>query len=179
MNFHYFSGSYKQRGVVLLTGLTMLLLLTLLGVSGLQMISLEERMASNMRDRNLAFQASESALRDAEAFILTLPDLTLFANNTSGLYDIDAPVPADLFDSNTWNSNFKTYSGFIPSVAEQPRYFVKVLSVIKEQQAKNIGGYGRGGAKPKQTGLFRITARGVGGSTRSQVILRSHFAKSF
>lgn len=47
----------------------MLLLLTIIGVSALQTTTLEEKMAGNMRDRVIAFQAAEAALRDAEADI--------------------------------------------------------------------------------------------------------------
>ncbi|MEQ1557357.1 MAG: PilX N-terminal domain-containing pilus assembly protein [Methyloglobulus sp.] len=56
----------QQRGVVLLVSLIMLLLLTIIGLTGVQTSGLEEKMAGNMRDRNLAFQAAEAALRDAE-----------------------------------------------------------------------------------------------------------------
>jgi type IV pilus assembly protein PilX len=56
----------NQSGAVLIVSLIMLLLLTLIGASSMQTTSLEEKMAGNLRDRNLAFQAAESALRDAE-----------------------------------------------------------------------------------------------------------------
>ncbi len=56
----------SQSGAVLLVSLIMLLLLTLIGVTGMQTAGLEEKMAGNMRDRNIAFQAAEAALRDAE-----------------------------------------------------------------------------------------------------------------
>lgn len=55
-----------QTGAVLPISLVMLLLLTLIGVTGSQVTGLEEKMAGNMRDKNIAFQAAESALRDAE-----------------------------------------------------------------------------------------------------------------
>ncbi len=60
---------HHQAGVVLVIGLIILLVLTLIGVSGMQNTSLEEKMAGNLRDRNLAFQAAEAAMRDAEADI--------------------------------------------------------------------------------------------------------------
>lgn len=59
----------RQAGVVLVISLIMLLLLTLIGISSMQTVIIEERMAGNMGDRNLAFQAAESALRHAEKFI--------------------------------------------------------------------------------------------------------------
>lgn len=55
-----------QRGVALLTGLIFMVILTLLGITAARMAGLEEKMSGNMRDRALAMQAAEMALRDAE-----------------------------------------------------------------------------------------------------------------
>ena len=56
----------QQSGAVLIISLIMLLLLTLIAASSIQTTTLEEKMAGNVRDRNIAFQAAESAIRDAE-----------------------------------------------------------------------------------------------------------------
>ncbi|UOA07565.1 PilX N-terminal domain-containing pilus assembly protein [Methylobacter sp. S3L5C] len=55
-----------QSGAVLIISLIMLLLMMLIGASSIQTTSLEEKMAGNLRDQNIAFQAAESAIRDAE-----------------------------------------------------------------------------------------------------------------
>lgn len=55
-----------QKGAVLIIGLIILVVLTLLGVQGMRTNVAQERMASNMRERNVAFQAAESALRVGE-----------------------------------------------------------------------------------------------------------------
>jgi Tfp pilus assembly protein PilX len=57
----------RQTGVVLVISLILLLALTLIGVTGSNVTGLEEKMAGNNKDVNLAFQAAESALRFAEA----------------------------------------------------------------------------------------------------------------
>ncbi|MBD9679049.1 hypothetical protein IB274_20245 [Pseudomonas sp. PDM18] len=57
-------------GAVLLVSLVMLLLLTLIGLAGMHMVQLEERMAGNLRDRQMAFQAAEAALRAGETAAL-------------------------------------------------------------------------------------------------------------
>jgi type IV pilus assembly protein PilX len=57
-------------GAVLLVSLVMLLLLTLIGLAGMRMVQLEERMAGNLRDRQMAFQAAEAALRAGETAAL-------------------------------------------------------------------------------------------------------------
>jgi type IV pilus assembly protein PilX len=59
--------SKRQKGAVLVIGLIILVVLTLLGIQGMRTNVAQERMASNMRERNVAFQAAESALRVGEA----------------------------------------------------------------------------------------------------------------
>lgn len=61
----------QQQGAALLTGLIFLVVLTLIGVAAARMASLEERMSGNMRDRSLAFQMGETALRYVEQQIKT------------------------------------------------------------------------------------------------------------
>ena len=46
-----------EAGSALIVSLIMLLLLSLIGLSGMQSTILQERMASNLHDRNIAFQA--------------------------------------------------------------------------------------------------------------------------
>ena len=80
------SQTHRQRGktetgAVLVVSLLFLLVLTLIGLTGMQVTSLEEKMSGNMRDRNLAFQAAESALRAGEMYLtLTLHKFSLFSD---------------------------------------------------------------------------------------------------
>lgn len=61
--------SKKQRGMVLLVCLVMLLLLTVIGIAAISNSTLQERMVGGSRDYNTAFQAAEAALRVGEAFV--------------------------------------------------------------------------------------------------------------
>jgi len=54
-------------------GLIFLLLLTIVGVSSMQTTTLSERMAGNLRDQQLAFDAAEAALRTAENWLAAIP----------------------------------------------------------------------------------------------------------
>ena len=63
---------HGERGAVLIVGLLLLLVMTIIGVSSMQTTLLEEKMAGNLRDQDLALQAAESALRDAEAWLETI-----------------------------------------------------------------------------------------------------------
>lgn len=59
-------GRVRQRGFILFIVLIFIVILTMLGISSMQNATLQERMSSNLRDRNIALQAAELALRDAE-----------------------------------------------------------------------------------------------------------------
>lgn len=61
--------SSRERGVSLVVSLIFLIILTILGLTAMRVATLEERMSGNARDRSIAFQAAEAALRDAESDI--------------------------------------------------------------------------------------------------------------
>ena len=56
----------RQRGAVLYVALIFLVLLSMLGIVGMQVAALQERMASNYRAVNVAFQRSEGLARTVE-----------------------------------------------------------------------------------------------------------------
>ncbi len=65
----------RQTGATLIVVLILLLIVTLLGLATLRGTIMEERMTANLNDRNLAFQAAESALREGEALAQTRPTI--------------------------------------------------------------------------------------------------------
>lgn len=62
----------KQRGATLIVGLLLLLVLTLLGLSSSNVSIMQERMAGNVADRNVAFQEAERTLREVESRVQEL-----------------------------------------------------------------------------------------------------------
>ena len=54
----------KQRGAVLVISLILLMLLTILAITASSTASLQERMAGNAQEANIAFQAAESGLKN-------------------------------------------------------------------------------------------------------------------
>jgi len=61
--------SLEQRGAVLYVAMIMLILLALIGIVGMQVATLQERMSSNYVAANVAFQNTESAVRTREVDI--------------------------------------------------------------------------------------------------------------
>jgi len=60
----------KHQGASLIIALSMLLVLSLLGLSTIKTTAFQERMSYNLQDKTLSFSAAESALNSAEAWLL-------------------------------------------------------------------------------------------------------------
>lgn len=176
---HKFSFRTRQRGAVLVVSLIILLIVTMIAVSSMQGTVLEEKMAGNSLDRNLAFQTAESSVREAEMFIEGIVSLGNF-QGAGGLYGRTDAEPS-FYNPATWsdatqhvvaNGNYGAY--------EKPKFFIKhSTTVVGTEGAMNMSGYGDNKGTGDVT-VFRITARGTGGSTDSaEVILRSQYGRIF
>jgi len=141
--------SKRQRGAALIVGLIMLLLLTLVGVAGMRDTLLQEKMAASMRDRDIALQAAEAALRAAELSLATGAGPVF--TNSNGLYDrgvaagvnatkrlkpvsTGSAVAEQLFWQQSWPWSDTTsvkYNSTLPNVqtANTPRYVIEKLPI--------------------------------------------------
>ena len=59
------SGARRQRGMTLLVGLVLLVMLTVISTIGFRNTTMTERMTGNVVDRNVSFQSAESAGKEA------------------------------------------------------------------------------------------------------------------
>jgi type IV pilus assembly protein PilX len=66
----------QQRGAVLYVALIMLLLLALIGVAGMQVAGMQEKMASNYRAASRSFQNTEGVIRNSERAAEAITDRT-------------------------------------------------------------------------------------------------------
>ena len=173
----------RQDGIALITTLIFLVMLTVIGVTAARMSLLEERMAGNSRDRDIALRAAEMALRDAERDILSgrnISGLTGFtATCVNGLcyngINGYATSPPTGFTNPVWKTpNILTaspsvpygqYTGAtaIPGVSAQPRYLI-------EGVRKTPAGGG-------ETFYYQITVRAQGRNANTVVWLQELFAK--
>ena len=92
----------RQRGAVLYVALIMLILLALIGVVGLQVSGLQERMSANYRNANLAFQMAELEARQTEAIIETA------LSGGTGTFTSNQEYCAPIFDPLTWADGVDT-----------------------------------------------------------------------
>ena len=172
-------GRRRQRGTVLAVSLLILLVVTLLTVSNMQSSILEEKMAGNNNDRNVAFQAAESGLREAEVFLEDIVSLGDFQGR-AGLFGRTDDEPS-FSTSTTWSdATYHVVAETDLGSYERPRYFIKNMTTVQGTVgALNMSGYGDN----KGTGditIFRVTVRATGTSADSaEVILRTQYGRIF
>lgn len=189
----------QQRGSTLLVGVILLIVLMLLGVSAATMSSLDERMARNLRDRDVAFQAAEAALRDARKDITQTRKLNGFggfpsasgagtcntageSGNAKGLCrpaKTGNPVWNILANSSN-SARFVIYGGVTGAeefnassatgVADQPRYLIEVLPDLMNPDGLGMGGGAYGAPKAKV--IYRVSALGFGANSGTSVLLQ-------
>ncbi len=166
----------RQHGATLIVALILLLILTVIGVAGMQDTTMQEKMVGNMRDRNLAFQAAEAALRGGEKYLqsATLPGF----NNSGGLINKDYPNlrsgdPA-FWEGYPWGSNARSYSStsVYSELSAVPRYVVEEVPTVFSAPGESM----KFGAL-KEIKSYRVTARATGGSTDAVVILQSTYRR--
>lgn len=177
-----FLAKKRQSGVVLVIGLIMLLLMTLIGVTAMQVTGLEEKMAGNNRNVILAFQASEASLRDAEAYLLAIVTATDFDDTNEGLLSEVAAEPDYLTTASWAEDSSVEFSNVLPVVKSNPRYIIKYVAEQADENSQNVslnlGGYGE--SQPGTTiTIFKVTSRGTGGTDNAQAILQTHYGKRF
>lgn len=174
----------RQSGVALIMALVFLLLLTILGIAALNTTSLEEKMANNVKDRNLAFQSAESALAVAENWIFTQIGKPVFPNNSIGLYTPSTTTDENWKDS-TWSSNNmvtypstpgQTVSGSLDKIQTQPKYIIEDMGETQESGGSVVQ---TSSYKSKGTTVLRITARGTGGTDAAVVMVQSTYGRAF
>ena len=179
-----------QEGFVLIVGLVILGLLTMLALSGMRDSTMQEKMAGASRDSGLAFQAAESALRDAENCITgATAGCTFNVTNDAHFSKDDAAFPEhnDLFNAATWAAldppGDPTELAGVPSkgkgdAADGVNYIIRQASTVADEDGGeelcNILEYSECGDDSDQA-IYEITARGAGESGAGQSVLRVYY----
>lgn len=166
-----------QRGAVLVVALLLLLVMAIFAASIGQNTRLQQRMAGNVRDADLAFQAAEAAARAAENELwrLTTPPTPCSTLGTTCPLLRIGVLPADM-NAYSWSAASSvefglTAAGGTAELASEPRYVIEELEQVAETPEEG---------KPKTWKIFyRITAHGVGGTNSTEAVVQSTFTRPF
>ncbi|HEY1436879.1 MAG TPA: PilX N-terminal domain-containing pilus assembly protein [Casimicrobiaceae bacterium] len=179
-----------QAGMSLFPALMFLLVLAVLGVSALNSTVMQEKMVSNTKDVNLAFQAAEAGLRDAEAdVVINITSGTIFSSScTRGLCTPPStwtsPSSLDISKVIDWSNSALTRSygaytssSALPDVAAQPQYVIERLSTLPVGPGGSAG-IGLPGLPLNGGAAYRLTVLATGARAETRVILQSTFLVS-
>jgi type IV pilus assembly protein PilX len=170
----------SQRGAILVVSLLLLLVLTVLAVATMRMSTSEERMAGNVRDTNLSFQAAEAAARAAEARILrtNLPPIQCTV--------LPCQLPQDVMQQNSIG-DVRNHPAFWPAAAtefgvaavrdvqgtaQDPQYAAEYLSFVPDDLSTGSESLAAEGRT-----VYRVVARSGGGSGLAETVLETTVAR--
>lgn len=170
----------NQRGATLVIALIFLLLLTIIGVTAVTTSTLQEKMAANQKDKQIAFDGAESALRDAETWLIAQPGRnTTSSSLPCGINVICVfGVPGNFGNLSTHNTSWwTTYGGVDPNGSNPnlitapslpPEYIIEDQNKVKFSLKVN---------HPAGDVFYRITATGWGATPNAVSTLQESFAK--
>lgn len=171
----------RQHGSALIVSLLILLVLTIIGVTSMSTTALQSKMATNSREYNLAFQATESALRDGEIEIRNLNPSGFACASTNGLWLTTATASSTCpqpdwrnFDWTTGRTyGSQTGATDLVGLASKPRYFIEKLppAPMPGDSTSQMSCYNCGLTIQN----YRVTASGTGANGTAAVILQSVF----
>ena len=177
-----------QNGAALFISLMFLILLTLIGLSAANVGILQERMAGNVRESNIAFQRAEAALRGIERRVQdiafggggglgTIEDWNKFHNDHSisrGDCSLAQIEQGDSFDSLDW-----TPSPDMSANGNLPRPDYAIVELTGGRSGEKIFGsacrplQGEDSGKPGSGVYFMIMARTAGPAGTSDTVVQS------
>ena len=178
-----------QSGMSLFPALMFLLVLSVLGISVLNSTLLQEKMAGNTKDTNVAFQAAEAGLRDAEVDVAkNITSGTVFTSTcTNGLCTPPptwpTPLSTDISKAIDWTSSVqtriygsRTSAPALADVAAPPLYVIEKLSSLPVGPGGSVG---IGVTAPNSGGTaYRLTVLATGARPETRMILQSTFLVS-
>lgn len=162
----------RQKGAVLIVGIIMLFVMTLISVSSISGSLLETRMSSNYRDRQVAFQAAEAALRRGERLTASYTISTSYSVAcTNGLCLADLRNGIDYadywLDPTIWSTSTRHITYVVAGTATPAKIIIEFMGpkIIDLDVGPQV----------TDPTIYRVTALGYGQSANSRVMLQSTF----
>ena len=163
----------RQRGVALLIGMVILLVLALLGVSAYSLATQDERIAGNARDRARAVEYAEMMLRECEHYVQSG---TVAFNGSGGMYP--APAVGAPWLSETaadWTASLSTYglpTAKLPTGVKAPQCVAEEFAL--SAQDRGVAPTGLPVSQQPPLRVAHVAARGYGLNSSTQVTVVSY-----
>jgi type IV pilus assembly protein PilX len=156
--------------------------MTMLAISGGQAVRLQERMAGNLREVDLALQGAEAGLRDAERELEALTAWPTYCTSAtaacSTMFDIGVLRTTSSFDVRTqdqtwWNTSGRDYRGTSTALGglyRDPQFVIERAAQMCETGEAPC-------AEADTLFYFRNTARALGPTVNADVRIESTYVR--
>lgn len=159
----------RQKGVTLVVGLIFLAVLMILGVTAMKGTILEERMAGNARDRDIAMQSAEAALRAAEQQLgAGAPPIAPGTAFTPRLPN--GSHQAYWRNTHPWGAQSQALTWTPTGAAAVPRYVIEEVTANHAFNSLTFAPVGN-------NKVYRVTARGVGMNPNTMIFLQANYLR--
>jgi type IV pilus assembly protein PilX len=158
-----------QRGAALVVSLLLLLVMTLLALGASHSTQLQERMAGNQRDMEVALQGAEAALRAAEELLVPTKTVNTCAAPNPGSCEAYEELPASMDE--WWRDWARTYEPDLGQVADEPEFVIE--HVAESPDSLSVGGSYLNMVRD----FHRVTARSSGVTSSTRVVVQSTHAR--
>ena len=168
-----------EGGTVLIMAMTFVLILSFIGVTSMTTAALEERMAGNTSDKNIAFQTAESALVAGEIWIGGQMSKPVFdpAVIDDGLH-LSSTTSTPVWDVSTgvWSGTDVFSYPALNNVSTAPSYIIEDLGAIPDNNGSLVlpANY-----KASGKNVFRVTVRSSGTNDTAVAMIQSVYEKRF
>ncbi|NKZ37769.1 pilus assembly protein [Oleiagrimonas citrea] len=159
----------RQRGVALVIALLLLVVITLVGFSAVRGTIVQQKLASNMYDRQVAFQNAEAAMRAAADLISSNPALIARNCQAGGVICLTNPfddpnLPSGSIHTVQTGTTAGKYTA-ASMASGQPQYVIENMGNWADastntgfNQTANAHNYGAQGVSATSV-FYRVTAR--------------------
>ena len=170
----------RQRGAILIISLLLLVVLTVLGITTMRTSGLQERMAGNTRDLNLALQGAEAGLRDGENLIRVQVSRPVATAGAGCVFCQRGALPIAIADETVFDwaneaQEFGTAGArdlMANQLDEDPRYVVEESAFVRDSLV--IGQEATEGRD-----FYQVTARSTGASGMANTVLQSTYTRRY
>jgi type IV pilus assembly protein PilX len=178
----------KQRGAVMITVLILSMVLTVAVISQMNITLLDEKIVANQKNRHIAFQAAEGAIREAEIWLEEQAEVPSPLEDGAGsIWSLGSPKQDDADAAEWWMANANdnewwqgnglealTQVDDLPNINDEeyrPRYIMEYYAYVQDSLVT-------GQQKDEQgRNFYRITTRGFGGSDSARVTLQTTYSR--
>lgn len=161
-----------------MTALLLLVVMTILALSVMQMSRVQERMVGNTRDLNVAFEAAEAAVRNGEALVHQQVTAPVDCSSAPCKFWVKGSLP-DIANQSAdwWTSNATAFADpagkAMSAVKNNPSYVIEHLGFVRTDGGVETS------VEPAGRDFYEVTGRSTGASGLANTVVQTTFARKF